>query len=292
MSREIKLFNAGDFAHWGSSVSKTKDNSKDMDYSIFENSKVEDFGDRGEFKTSMINTKVLDDKYEKLQKLLATKNAGNITDKLEANTGKSEGVDPAEDTNATSGGVDINRHAREAAEAEKQRKIGELSENEAAVFNEFEKYLEDEEVNVNNSKELQEKTLEFVKDLSDEELADFITAYNYVNEDKGGIGELLFTLVTGTNYDWVTNMPGNCLASPNWEIKGQVSRIIGMLSEGSKRSIMSQLFLSQRKSNVLPSMLETIFSKLFGFEEDNTIIESNLPEYISIRNVVGSIELL
>ncbi len=72
----------------------------------------------------------------------------------------------------------VNENTKERIKAERKEK---LNEDESAVYAKYEKYLED----VENGKNIDIN--DFVNDLTNDELADFLSAYDYVNEEDGGM---------------------------------------------------------------------------------------------------------
>ncbi len=151
----------------------------------------------------------------------------------------------------------------------KQSRINDLTDKEKEVYSKFEEAID------GNPLELQDKALEYFSQLSDEELADFINAYQYVNEDNGGFADLFIDLLIGPLASGVMeNSSSNHYMEADWytnhENSEQIDRIINLLSDKDKSFIIRELCPGTTKpdyikgSNQLERLLNEIFSGNFN----------------------------
>lgn len=96
--------------------------------------------------------------------------------------------------------------------------------------------------------------LSMIDEMSDDELKDFLAAYEIMNEDDGGIADLLFQVASGFTIDGVkaenshnserimNERTGD--TEPNLTEKEfkQISRLTGLLSDKDKEKIMKEVF--------------------------------------------------
>lgn len=100
-----------------------------------------------------------------------------------------------------------------------------------------------------------EALLSMIDEMSDDELKDFLAAYEIMNEDDGGIADLFFQLIAGCSVDGVKSTIKNSRErgiilkkeedyEENLSAKDveKLSRLTGLLSDKDKERIMQEVF--------------------------------------------------
>lgn len=105
---------------------------------------------------------------------------------------------------------------------------------------------------VANAETKKEALLSMIDEMSDDELKDFLSAYEIMNEDDGGIADLFFQLISGSSIDGVKEaiefrksgreVVRDYEENLSAEDVKKLSRLTGLLSDKDKEKIMQEVF--------------------------------------------------
>lgn len=116
----------------------------------------------------------------------------------------------------------------------KQERINNLNETEAAVYAQYQSVID----NLEDGENVYDAIFEFMDGLSDEELASFLQAYDYVNDEDGGMEELVSKLFNELLADSGKDIDVNTLV-----------RLDKLLSDSDKKAILDYY---KKEYNVFP----------------------------------------
>lgn len=188
-------------------------------------------------------------------------------------------------------GIEINI---DQSEREIQAKINDLTDAEKEVYLKYAEMIEGINTDGIYTAKLQEKTLEFLSTLSDEEIANFINAYGYVHSEEGGFSNLFFTMIFGLNVDELKHTPRNKMPFTNMysesEYSGQIQRIVNLLSDENKDQIIDDLVPIK---GACPSYIENYLTALFTPPEERSAEQSLLlarpPKFLSSGDLINTV---